>query len=82
MCIRDSIYRYNVTAVSGDRMSLPTNNAELYDLVTPVLDPVESVEAVSYTHLDVYKRQNRDCPHAKSCHFILWFQSFVLTLQS
>ena len=44
-----NIYRYNVTAVSGDRMSLPTNNAELYDLVTPVLDPVESVEDGKFT---------------------------------
>ena len=45
MCIRDRL--------NGYRLLLPEGTLDYFDLV----DVKESVNAVSYTHLDVYKRQ-------------------------
>ena len=43
---------------------IETKYNDVYDITEQVLKTVEEsgVKAVSYTHLDVYKRQQRDMP--------------------
>ena len=55
MCIRDSAY----TVKSGSSMATPVVSGAVA-LLMEKYPRITNVEAVSYTHLDVYKRQGQD----------------------
>ena len=61
MCIRDSIYGMDVIEIPTNK---PVARIDYDDAVymTKKEKFRAVVEAVSYTHLDVYKRQEYNCP--------------------
>ena len=60
MCIRDSPYVEKITGITQEMLDSGHNFSEVYEALCDFADPSEDIFcswAVSYTHLDVYKRQ-------------------------
>ena len=73
MCIRDRDYRGEFIQISGQFRSYNRHEEKKNRLVLSVFAreaafvEAEDDKAVSYTHLDVYKRQGRESPSPCDC---------------
>ena len=76
MCIRDSIRA--LAAVSVSCFTTPHSLNRLPSMSIPTSGAVVGrIRPVSYTHLDVYKRQNQACRNEYSCFVYVYTKSAV-----
>ena len=63
MCIRDRAHSISCVGSTGDNISMSMEEQKM--IMKSIID---FVDPVSYTHLDVYKRQGRDSPRRYFIH--------------